>query len=82
MWTIACACAITHANQGSWSFDNDFARNDVIFGVYNSLSFHTDNRKNNFLVLGEGATDGINDSTGAVEKNLVLTLVKQIQTSA
>ena len=25
----------------------------------NSLSFHTDNHKNNFLVLGEGPTDGI-----------------------
>ena len=30
-------------------------------------------------MLGEGPTPGINDSTGGVEKKLVLTLVKQIQ---
>ena len=39
----------------------------------------TDNRKSNFLVLGEGPTQGINDGTGSAEKKLVLTLVKQIQ---
>ena len=56
----------------SWSFGNDFARNVVIFVVDNSSSSHTHNRKNNFLVLGEGPTDGINggidDSTDAAEK--------------
>ena len=41
---------------GSWSFGNDFGRNIVIFGVGNSSSSHSDNRKNNFLVLGEGPT--------------------------
>ena len=30
-------------------------------------------------MLHEGPTDGINDSTGAVEKKLVLTIVKQRQ---
>ena len=47
-----------------------------------SSSSHTDNQKNNFSVLGEGPTDGINVSTGAAEKKLVLTLVKQIQSFA
>ena len=53
----------------SWSFGNDFARNVVIFGVDNSLSTHTNKnlKKRNFSVLGEGLTDGINDSTGAAE---------------
>ena len=51
-----------------WSFDNDFARNVVIFDVDDSSSSHTDNRKNNFLVIGEGPTQGINDSTGTAEK--------------
>ena len=41
---------------GSWSFDNDFARNVIIFAVDNSSSSHSDNRKNNFLILGEGPT--------------------------
>ena len=38
-----------------------------------------DNQQNNFLILGEGATDGIND---AAEKKLLLTFVKQIQNFA
>ena len=53
---------------GSWIFGNYFARNVVIFGVDNSSSSHTDNRRNNFLVLGEELTD-INGSVGATEKN-------------
>ena len=59
---------IAFDGKGSWSFGNDFSRNSVIFGVDNSSPSHTNNRKNNFLVLGEGPTDGLNDSTGAVEK--------------
>ena len=45
----------------------EFARN-VFFGVDNSLSSHTDNWKNNFLVLGEGPTDGVNDSAVQLKK--------------
>ena len=43
----------------SWSFDNDFPRNVIIFGVDNSSSSHTDNHKNNFLILGEDPTSDI-----------------------
>ena len=39
-------------------------------------------KKNNFLVLGEGSADGINDSTGASEKKIRLTFVKQRQNFA
>ena len=49
----------------SWSLGNDFARNDIIFGVNNSSSSHTDNLKNDFLVLREGTTDDINGSNSA-----------------
>ena len=70
---------IAFDGEGFWSFDNDSARNVVIFGVDNSSSSHTDNKKNNLLVLGEGLINGINDSNGAAGKKLVLTLVKQIQ---
>ena len=49
-------------------FGNGFARNVVIFGADHSSSSHTDNRKDNFLVLGKGPTQGINDSKGPVEK--------------
>ena len=65
--------------EGPWSFGNDFAGNVVLFSADNSSSSYTDNWKNNFLVLGEGSADDINDSTGVTKKNLVLTLVKQRQ---
>ena len=67
--------------QSSWRFGNYFARNVVIFGVDNSSSSHTDNQKNNFLILIEGLTQGISDA-GKTEKKLVLTLVKKIQNFA
>ena len=67
-------------SAGLWSFDNGFARNVIIFGVDNSSSSHSDNRKNNFLILGEDPTYDINGSFGAPEKkSLVLILVKRIQ---
>ena len=62
---------IAFDGEGFWSFDNDSARNFVIFGVDNSSVSHTDNRKNNFLVFGEGPTQAINDSTSAAEKNSI-----------
>ena len=58
---------ITFDSAASWSFDNGFARNVIIFGVDNSSSSHSDNRKNNFLVLGEGPTYGIDRNFGAPE---------------
>ena len=44
-----------------------------------SSSSHVDNRKNDFVVLGESQTFGINGSFGSPEKRLVLILVKQTQ---
>ena len=40
----------------------------ITFGVKNSSSCHTDNRKNYFLVLSKGPTDDINGSVGTEEK--------------
>ena len=54
----------------------------VIFGVDNSSSPRIDNPKNNFLVLGKGPNEDINGSVGTAEKNIVLTLVKQVQNFA
>ena len=55
-------------SAGSWSFYNDFTRNVIIFSVDNSSSSHSDNRKNNFLILSEGPTYGINGGFGSPEK--------------
>ena len=61
-------------------FGNDFVRNVKVFRVDNSSSSHSDNFKNNFLVIGEGPSDDFNGSVCTAEqKNLVLNSLKQIQ---
>ena len=60
----------------SWNFDDDFARNFVVFGVDNSSSSHTDNCKNIFLELGEGPTYGINGSFSAPGKKFSINFSK------
>ena len=39
---------IAFDGKGEWNFGNDFARNVIIFGVDNSSSYHTDNRKKTY----------------------------------
>ena len=51
-------------------------RNIVIFDVDNSPSCHADNRKNNFLVLGEGTTDNIGGSVRITEKKFSINFNK------
>ena len=60
----------TFDSAGSWNFGNDFTGNAVIFEIDNSSSSHSDSRKNNFLVLGEGPTYGINGSFGSPGKKV------------
>ena len=67
---------IAFDGAGSWSFANEFARNVIIFGDDNSSSSHADNRKNNFLVLGEGPTEDINDSMGPEERTFSINFSK------
>ena len=62
--------------EGEWYFSNNFAWNIVVFGVDNSSSSHTDNRKNDFLVLDEGDTFGINGNFGTSEKLFSITFSK------
>ena len=62
--------------KGNWNFDNDFARNVIIFDVDDSSLSHINNRKNNFLVLGEGNTFGTNGSFGAPEKKFSTNFTK------
>ena len=61
---------ITFDSAGSWNFGNDFTGNAVIFEIDNSSSSHSESRKNNFLVLGEGPTYGINGSFGSPGKKV------------
>ena len=61
-------CGIAFDGKGEWSFGDDSARNVAVFGVDNSSSSHTDNRKNKFLVLGEGPIFVINGGTKCTRK--------------
>ena len=60
--------AIVFDELGSWNFGNNFARNVIIFSVDNSSSSHTDNRKNDVLVSGEGTSNEINGSISALQQ--------------
>ena len=73
---------IAFDGKGSWSFNDDFARNVIIFGVDSSSSSHTDNLKDDCLVLVEGDTFSSDGGFGALEKKLLLILVKQKQNFA
>ena len=44
-------------------------RNVLIFGADMSFSVHATNRANHIYLMGEGLTQGINDTTIYVEKN-------------
>ena len=67
---------ITFGSAGSRSFNNDIARNAIIFGVDINSSSYAGNHKNNFLVLGEGTTFGINERFGSPEKNFRINFSK------
>ena len=67
---------ITFNSAGSWRFSNDFAKNVIICNVDNSLSSHSDNCKNNFLLLGEVPTHGINGSFGLPETKFSIDFAK------
>ena len=72
---IYCAYITIFDSAGSWNFGDDFARNVITFGVDNSSS-HSDNRKNNFIVLGESPTYGIYGSFGSPEKKFNINFTK------
>ena len=67
---------ITFDSASSWSFDNDTARNVVGFDVDNNLSSHSDNLKNNFLMLGKGPSFGINGSFDSPDKKISINFSK------
>ena len=63
-------------SAGSWSFDNDLARDVIVFGTDNSSTSHSDNFKNNFLILVEVPTYGVNGRFESPEKNININFAK------
>ena len=45
---------VKNSKKDKWVYSRYGIRFDVIFGIDNSPSSHSDNRKNNFFILGEG----------------------------
>ena len=46
---------------------SSWGKNVIIFGVDNSSSVHVDNKKKDIFVLGEGPTQGLDDTTITAE---------------
>ena len=67
---------ITFDSAGSWSFDICFARNVIIFGVDNSSLSHSDNCKNNSLILGKDPTFRSNGRFSSPEKKFSIDFTK------
>ena len=47
--------------------DGIFGKNAIIFGADMSASVHFDNKRKNISILGEGPTQGLNDTTLTAE---------------
>ena len=54
--------------HGTFSVGNGFGKNVVIFGADMSSSVHVDSKKKGILIIGEGFTQGLEDTTLTAEK--------------
>ena len=54
--------------KGNFSFGGGFGQNVIIFGADMSSSVHANSKTINILVLGEGVTEGLDDTTLTAEK--------------
>ena len=54
---------------GAFSVANGFGKNVMIFGVDMSSSVHVDKKEKYFLILGEGPTQILDDTTLTTEKH-------------
>ena len=63
---------IAFDGKGSWSFNDDFTRNVIIFGVHYINHLILTILKMFFLISGEGDTFGINGSFGAPKKIILV----------
>ena len=62
--------------KGKFSFGDGFGRNVIIFGVEMSSSVHVDNNKKDILILGEGITQGLDDTALTTEKKYSINYTK------
>ena len=61
-------CDIGFDSQSEFLFsDGSYGKNVIIFGADMSSSVHVDNKGKNILILGEGPTQGLDDTTLTAE---------------
>ena len=60
----------------NFSVNDKQGKNVTIFSVDNSLSLHTDNRKDDIIVLGEGSAGGLDDTTITVQAKYSVSITK------
>ena len=53
----------------------EFGKNVIIFGADMSSSVHFDNKKNNILIIGEGPTQRLDDTTLTAEKKNIQSIL-------
>ena len=63
-------------SDGSLSFDNDTARDVIIFGADRSSSSHVEDRKNNFLILVLVPIYGLNGKPCSAGKKFSINFTK------
>ena len=56
--------------RGTFSVGNGFGKNLINFGVDISSAVHVDNKKKVILILGEGPSKGLDDTTLTAEKSI------------
>ena len=62
--------------KGTFSFPiGEFGKNVMIFGANMSSSVHFDNKKNNILIIGEGPTQRLDDTTLTAEKKNIQSIL-------
>ena len=56
--------------EGTFSVDNGFGKNVIIFAVDMSSSVHFDKKKKYILILGAGPTQGLDSAILTTEKSI------------
>ena len=67
------------AGRGSFSLNdgNGFGKNVIIFGADMSSSVHLDNNKKYIMILGDGPTQGSDDTTLTAKKEYAINFNEQ-----
>ena len=67
------------AGRGSFSLNdgNGFGKNAIIFGADMSSSVHLDNNKKYIMILGDGPTQGSDDTTLTAKKEYAINFNEQ-----